>query len=446
MKIKFLFFVCLIITSISLNSIIAQEIIRVATYNIKFLNTEVNSERLGNLKKVIDILDADIIGLQEIDNREALEQLFPPNDWHIIIDDDSGQNQDVAIVAKKRFEVLGFAGNNYNANDEHFLFPDPADDVGFPRKRDVLCVEIKMPNDNYKFYLMVVHSLSRMKGRETSNPRRVEAAKKLIHKIETEFDENDFIILGDFNDNPDDQALNILESGSQYTEASMENIKGRFMINLTESLIIDGHVSHGRNTSDLISPDRTMINTIDPESRIRNYINLSTDKNTGDILFDQILIPTHMESRYIPESVKVYNDASGVVRNSDTRASDHLPVFADFLMGEEEEFITGSEIMIISLLPDPDGKDMGNEEISLKNISGNIVDLTGWYFRDKNDNKVSITISLSPNEVETIKLPGMQMPLNNDGDIIYLHKSDGTIVNQVQYSNSEVKKGRLIVF
>jgi hypothetical protein len=52
---------------------------RVATYNIQFLSTEVvnQGDRLSKLQEVIALLDAHVIGLQEIADRAALELVFP---------------------------------------------------------------------------------------------------------------------------------------------------------------------------------------------------------------------------------------------------------------------------------------------------------------------------------------------------------------------------------
>src|SRR5262245_36515695 len=85
----------------------AQQAVRVASYNIKFLSTGVSSkgDRLTKLKQVIALLDADVIGLQEIDDRAALELLFPPADWDIYIDDDSNDDQDVAVVVRHPFTI-----------------------------------------------------------------------------------------------------------------------------------------------------------------------------------------------------------------------------------------------------------------------------------------------------------------------------------------------------
>lgn len=87
----------------------AQQQVRVASYNIRFLSTAVTTQgdRLQKLRELIDLLDADVISLQEIDNRAALELLFPPADWQVIIDDDSGEDQDVAIAVRRPLTVRG---------------------------------------------------------------------------------------------------------------------------------------------------------------------------------------------------------------------------------------------------------------------------------------------------------------------------------------------------
>ncbi len=100
--------------------------VRVATYNIKFLSTNVSGQgdRLEKLREVIELLEADVIGLQEIANRAALALVFPPSEWLIVIDDDSNNNQDVALVVRKPFSVLGIPPD-LDADPEHFYFPTP---------------------------------------------------------------------------------------------------------------------------------------------------------------------------------------------------------------------------------------------------------------------------------------------------------------------------------
>lgn len=77
-----------------------QDIVRVGTYNvgtynIKFFSTRVvdQGDRLQKLQAVIEAVDADVLGLQEIEDRAALHLLFPPSQHDILIDDGSGDRQ-----------------------------------------------------------------------------------------------------------------------------------------------------------------------------------------------------------------------------------------------------------------------------------------------------------------------------------------------------------------
>ena len=49
---------------------------------------------MEKLRQVISLLDADVIGLQEIADRAALQLVFPPDKWDILIDDESGDAQE----------------------------------------------------------------------------------------------------------------------------------------------------------------------------------------------------------------------------------------------------------------------------------------------------------------------------------------------------------------
>jgi hypothetical protein len=87
---------------------------------------------------------------------------------------------------------------------------------------------------------MVHHGKSRAGGRAATDFRREGAARAMIHVLD-----RDFILLGDFNGNPDDRSLNILETGDPNAPGGPEEIDGPFPANLTEPLMAEGHVSHG---------------------------------------------------------------------------------------------------------------------------------------------------------------------------------------------------------
>jgi hypothetical protein len=248
--------------------------IRVATYNIQFLSTDVSTQgdRLSKLREVIGLLDAHVIGLQEIADRAALELLFPPVEWHVVIDDDSTDAQDLAVAVRKPLRVVGLPAD-LDADDAHFLFAHETETL-FPNRRDLLAVTVQLPDEFATFTVMVHHGKSRAGGRAATDPRREGAARAIIQVLERDFDDRDYILLGDFNDNPDDRSLNILESGDPNAPGGPEEIDGPFLANLTEPLVAAGHVSHGKSAADIVGDQ---VQTLDPESRARNNLARGTD-------------------------------------------------------------------------------------------------------------------------------------------------------------------------
>lgn len=432
----------------------AEQEVRIATYNIKWLSSETTNcgfirvydvrtqgQRLDRLRQVIRELDADIIGLQEIRDRTALDLVFSESDWTLVIDDDSRDCQNLALAVRHPFTVAGASNGRLNAETEHFIFADSEHDNAFPRNRDLLCVEVHLPNNAGSLYVMVHHAKSRYGGRHTTNPRRVAASQLIIRRLEQQFHEDRFVILGDFNDNPDDASLNILEIGDSNAITEMEDNIGTFLINLFEPLNADGHVSHGRRASDIINGQ---IDTIDSNSRRRNYEHRNDDAHTGDILFDQILVPHQVYQSYVLDSAVVFNRPIAVEGQSYRVASDHLPVYADFIFPTNGSDVA---VRIISLLPNPKGKDAGNEIVILKNFGQSNVDLQGWKLRDKADNTYSLSGSIPPGQELEIRMLEFTMPLNNTGDRIELLSTDGnTPVPEVQYHKSDVVEGKFIKF
>lgn len=422
----------------------AETEVRIATYNIKYLKANVKTERRKKIKKVIELLDADIIALQEIDDRKALEAVFDKNEWLLIIDEESGNNQDVALaVLKARFKLPDGPADQ-DADNEHFLFPGAANNTFFPNRRDVLCVRVKAKDEDVSFFVMVLHTKSRHErvgGRATNEHRRVGAARALVDKIRADFDDKPFIMLGDMNDNPDDASLNILETGVKTAAGGREDIAGTFLLNLTEPLCAQGHVSHGLK-SDAVVGDR--LNTIDPSSRDRNNNYRGTNANTGDILFDQILIPAWMADAYVADSCKVFDIAVAAKGNSSNRASDHVPVFADFVFNPDGDVPAPATLRIISLLPNPAGVDENNEQVTLQNGTADAVDLAGWKLVDKAGNSFSFSGQIASGATKTFTMQAKPF-LNNMGDTVWL-EIDGQKSSEVTYTAADARSGATAVF
>ena len=354
----------------------AETIVRIATYNIRVFTSAAGSARIANLRELVRELDADVIGLQEIRDRTALERVFPPDQWDIVIDDDStappGElNQDLAVVVRRPLRVKGMP-NDLDADDRHFLFPSNSQNYHFPRRRDVLAVEVEIPSEEVSFYVMVHHAKARGNpNRPETDPQREGASRDLIRTLEHDYHEVDYILLGDFNDNPDDRSLNILETGNPVAVAGQENTQGGFLVNLTESLLLDDHVSYGLDANDI---DNGRIETTKPGMRQENNEKRGQDYFGREVLLDQILIPRRLLGRYDPGSVHVFDHPSGVRGSWQARASDHLPMFADFVFGTNGGDAPRPSLAISAVLPDPNGSDRGNEQVMLANTSGSAVE------------------------------------------------------------------------
>jgi endonuclease/exonuclease/phosphatase family metal-dependent hydrolase len=433
----------------------AQRPVRIATYNIRWLSDEdaqcgnvhvydvrTQGQRLDRLREVIRHLDADIIGLQEIRDRDVLQLVFAGGDWTLVIDDDNRLCQDLALAVRRPFTVVGATGNRLNAGPDHFLFEGSAHDNAFPSNRDLLCVEVVLPDSAGSLHVMVHHAKSRYGGRSNTNARRVAAARAMIQAFERDFDELNFVLLGDFNDNPDDASLNILETGNPNANPQMEDNLGTFLVNLTEPLCAAGHVSHGRTANDI---QNDHVNTIDSQSRQRNYDHRNDNTNTGDILFDQILVPPQVYDHYALDSAAVFDRAVAAEGQNYHAASDHLPVYADFVFPTDPN---GPElnVRIVALLPNPTTRDPGKEAVTLQNDGLSAVDLQGWTLRDRANNTYALSGTIPAHDRLRIVMQQFTMPLNNNGDTVELLDPNGACVHDVMYTKSQVVEGQDIEF
>lgn len=415
--------------------------VRIATYNIQFLNANEKVQRYTDLKELIAAVDADVYALQEIDNRAALERVFDPATWQLVIDDDSSDNQDLAVAVRAPLEVVGIS--NLDANDDDFLFPD-ASDYFFPNRRDVLNVRIQVPGFSEDLHVLVVHLKARVGGRRNTNGRRAGAAARILERLEHDFDEVPHILLGDFNDNPDDQSLNILETGDPDAQIRIEDEIGSFMVNLTEPLAAQGQVTNSLTNLD-VDPHTGQIFNIDNDSRDRNFELRNTNEHTGDILFDQILIPRWMLGHYVPNSITIFTGEENL------GSSDHLPVYADFIFIDSQPTSLSLGIQVVELLPNPIGRDAGNETVTLKNFASTPVDLTGWRLRDRSGNVLELSgHTINAGQRLTILIPANAegysvFPLSNSGDRIELLNPAGQTVHVVSYESDEANAGATIL-
>ncbi|MEI9850102.1 MAG: CehA/McbA family metallohydrolase [Sphingomonas sp.] len=101
-------------------------------------------------------------------------------------------------------------------------------------------------------------------------------------------------------------------------------------------------------------------------------------------------------------------------------------------------------VRIASLIPNPAGDDVTNEEITLRNVGSQPVALQGWQVRDLSGRTWSLDAAgtLPPGQEITIRREGQEMALNNDGDTVELLDASGAVVQSFAYAN--VSQGQAV--
>lgn len=307
--------------------------IKVATYNIYWLDDEISDVRRDRLQQVIRELDADFIGFQEIQSRAALENILP-DDYEIGILDDEEELQELAIAVRRPFELVSVKS----------VFNEEVHDRAFPRKRDLL--EAQVEGFGQLFTMLVHHAKSRSGGRLQTDERRVLASRMMMQFLTSRVKQDQVILMGDFNDNPDDRSVNILEYGSVDVAGGIDDTPDTFLFNVTESLLDLDHCSYGYNYLYGDLKDSTFDPIVKGAREENNKwrgkaYDFMKDVKVKAILFDQILVSQNLKDRVLDRGV--FTGASAVVgKRSRVRfeddalkyvtrgdfASDHVPVWA----------------------------------------------------------------------------------------------------------------------
>lgn len=103
-------------------------------------------------------------------------------------------------------------------------------------------------------------------------------------------------------------------------------------------------------------------------------------------------------------------------------------------------------VAIASALPNPDGGDTGNEQVTLRNDGDEPISLAGWKLMDRNGDEAWLEGEIAPGETFTLTLDAGEMPLSNSGDSISLVDLAGNVVHEVSYSKGQINSGEAIEF
>jgi hypothetical protein len=148
-------------------------------------NQAMEEIKLNHVAEVICDIEADIIGLQEIENKAILEKLFTR------LEQVGCGYRYYAITHKKGSSIQVALLSTYPITQSHDILANPQN----PRGRNILEVEVMI--DNHPLLLFVNHWKSRAYHGVES--RRVIEAKALQKRISKLSSDREYIILGDLN-------------------------------------------------------------------------------------------------------------------------------------------------------------------------------------------------------------------------------------------------------
>ncbi|MAU27053.1 MAG: endonuclease [Muricauda sp.] len=148
-----------------------------------------------------------IVGVAEVENHQVIEWLLgqkPLSEWaygFVHFDSPDERGIDTALLYDKgHFEVL-----------EAEAIPLLIDNVNGERDltRDILYVKGRLHGE--KVHVFVNHWPSRRDGADETQYKRIEAAQVIINKIiDIDDEEANFIVMGDFNDDPNAPSIDLM--------------------------------------------------------------------------------------------------------------------------------------------------------------------------------------------------------------------------------------------
>jgi endonuclease/exonuclease/phosphatase family metal-dependent hydrolase len=163
-------------------------------------------KQLEALASSIRKLDADVVALEEVENRGYLERFvevfLPDMGYEHVVEFEGNDDRGIDVALISRIPVGAVQSNR------HIQFPGPD---GKPMRfaRDVLEVTLQ-PSNAEDFQVWVVHLVSNFEGREYAEPFRLAETKQLRKMLDAELTRNSnarFVVAGDFNDTWDSQSL-----------------------------------------------------------------------------------------------------------------------------------------------------------------------------------------------------------------------------------------------
>ncbi len=205
-------------TNNNLNNSLNNEV-KLTTYNVENLFDKVDDpnkddgppKREKELKALAEILkqnNSDIVALQEVENKEALQELLGiaglKDKYNIIVGKSDNRGIAAALLISKKFPIKKV---NIHENDTTFKRP-PVEAI----------VELA-PGFNVKIFS--VHLKSKRGGLESDIQRQKEAAKLIEYAKKGNMPA---ILMGDFNDSPDSATISTIKNANFTDTRNLDNL------------------------------------------------------------------------------------------------------------------------------------------------------------------------------------------------------------------------------
>jgi endonuclease/exonuclease/phosphatase family metal-dependent hydrolase len=243
-------------------------------------------EQLEAFAQSIELLNADVLALEEVENRDYLEKfvdVFLPDMGYsnvVLFEGNDGRGIDVALLSRVPVGTV--------RSHRHLRFPGPNDEGTMRFNRDVLAVTL-LPEGAPPLDVWVVHLKSKRgsedDGVDETEPIRLAEAKAVRRLLDDQLardPQSRIIVTGDFNDTIDSKSI--------------------------QAIIGSGPTAMWSAITDL-GPNPVLV---------------TYNKDPFRSVIDHILCSPAMHERFLPGSVRSPQGSIG------TTGSDHNPIVATF--------------------------------------------------------------------------------------------------------------------
>lgn len=275
-------------------------------------NSRRYQKKLKNLSKVLadmcDTIPPLAIGLCEIENRKVLDDLIAQpalkkyNLGIAHVDSKDERGIDVALLYNKNYlEEVFTATLKVNLKGD--------------KTRDILYFKAFI-GEEYPIWFFVNHWPSRREGEKESELKRITAAKTLQSKLSNLYEGEPYarvIIMGDFNDNPENESIKILQQ-------TPSKLSGHQSIqNLSEKVLADNGFTLKHQGQNHVF-DQMLVSKNLTDKANQYYLRTGT----ASVFSPDYLLFDHPKYGLIPNRTYANGKYTGGY-------SDHLPVYFDII-------------------------------------------------------------------------------------------------------------------